>query len=279
MRRVLSLSLVSSLIVLTLLTMGLTSFAVAQNSHTRTFFVPQSRITQPIDESNLIQLKGNTIYLADAKHDRGPVDPNTPTGHIIMLLQRSPEQAAALGALMDNQQDPKSPNYHNWLTAEEFGKNFGPTDSDLAKVTGWLQSKGFTIEEVTPGRTVIFFSGTVGQVQDAFHTSIHYLNVKGEQHTSNMSDPMVPAALAPVIGGFHRLNDFRPKPLLSKAGLRKVDNSTGRFVTIPGMKNPGPAPAITYNYSGYTARTLLRRTFTQSTTRTPHLLPASPVPA
>ncbi|MGA9526913.1 MAG: protease pro-enzyme activation domain-containing protein, partial [Terriglobales bacterium] len=252
MRRVLSLSLVSSLIVLTLLTMGLTSFAVAQNSHTRTFFVPQSRITQPIDESNLIQLKGNTIYLADAKHDRGPVDPNTPTGHIIMLLQRSPEQAAALGALMDNQQDPKSPNYHNWLTAEEFGKNFGPTDSDLAKVTGWLQSKGFTIEEVTPGRTVIFFSGTVGQVQDAFHTSIHYLNVKGEQHTSNMSDPMVPAALAPVIGGFHRLNDFRPKPLLSKAGLRKVDNSTGRFVTIPGMKNPGPAPAITYSYSGYT---------------------------
>ncbi len=249
MRRVLSPSLVCRFLIFALLTTVLTSLAFAKNN--RTFFVPQARVTQSIDESQLVTLKGNTIYLADAKHDRGPVDGNERTGHIILLLRRAPEQEAVLDALMDNQQDSKSVNYHNWLTAEEFGKNFGPADSDMDKVTGWLKSKGFNVDEVPPGRTMIIFSGTVGQVQNAFHTQIHYLNVKGEIHRSNMSDPQVPAAIAPVIAGFHRLNDFHPAPLVVHSGIANYNPDSKRMERVEGS-NPGPAPAITYSGSGST---------------------------
>jgi subtilase family serine protease len=39
---------------------------------------------------------------------------------------------------------------------------------------------------------LIDFSGTAGQVREAFHTEIHNLNVKGVKHIANMSDPQIP---------------------------------------------------------------------------------------
>ena len=48
---------------------------------------------------------------------------------------------------------------------------------------------------------LIDFSGTAGQVREAFHTEIHNLDVSGERHIANMSDPQIPAALAPAIVG------------------------------------------------------------------------------
>ena len=79
---------------------------------------------------------------------------------------------------------------------------------DLDKVTGWLESHGFRVNQVYTNRILIDFSGTAGQIKDAFHTSIHQLDVKGQMHFANMGDPRIPAALAPVVKGIVSLNDF-----------------------------------------------------------------------
>jgi len=42
---------------------------------------------------------------------------------------------------------------------------------------------------------LIDFSGTAGQVRNAFQTEIHHLEVHGERHVSNVSDPRIPAQL------------------------------------------------------------------------------------
>ena len=68
---------------------------------------------------------------------------------------------------MAQQYDPKSPNFHHWLQPEEFGKLYGPSDSDIAAVTSWLQNHGFQIYQVNQGRVTIEFSGTADQVQQA----------------------------------------------------------------------------------------------------------------
>ena len=60
---------------------------------------------------------------------------------------------------------------------------------------------------------MIDFSGSAGQVREAFHTPIHNLDVNGEAHIANMSDPQIPAALAPVVTGIASLNDFKPSPM------------------------------------------------------------------
>jgi subtilase family serine protease len=132
-----------------------------------------SRITQAIDETNLTRLTGNTHPLAQARFDQGAAPDSLPMQRMLLVLKRSPAQEAALDALLDQQQDSTSPNYHQWLTPQQFGQQFGPSDQDIQTITNWLQSHGFTVAGVSNGRTVIEFSGTAGQVHQAFHTEIH----------------------------------------------------------------------------------------------------------
>src|ERR1019366_8849844 len=100
---------------------------------------------------------------------------------MLLLLQRAPEQEAALKTLMDQQQSKASPNYHQWLTPQQFGQQFGPADADVQTVTTWLQSHGFQVARVSNAKTLIEFSGTAGQVRNAFHTEIHTYLVNGAQ--------------------------------------------------------------------------------------------------
>ncbi len=97
------------------------------------------------------------------------------------------------------------------MAPEEFGARFGVSEADLARVEEWLQSHGFTINKVAPGRMSLEFSGTTAQVESTFHTSVHSFLVNGVKHWANISDPQIPAALAPVVAGVARLNDFYPR--------------------------------------------------------------------
>ncbi|MGC1594912.1 MAG: protease pro-enzyme activation domain-containing protein, partial [Candidatus Acidiferrales bacterium] len=129
----------------------------------------QARITQAVDESQLTVLKGNTYPLARAEYDRGPAPASLPMNRMLLVLRRSPEQEAALEQLLDQQQDASSPNYHQWLTPQQFGQQFGPADQDIQIISSWLQSHGFQVTRVSNGRTVVEFSGTAAQVQEALH--------------------------------------------------------------------------------------------------------------
>ena len=173
---------------------------------------PRAVITETINESKLVTLAGNTRPEATAANDRGAVADSLPMEHLWLQLRRSPEQEQALDKYLDELQDPKSPNYHQWLTAQEFEARYGPAQEDLAKITGWLQAHGFTVNLVYPNN-VIDFSGTAGQVREAFHTEIHNLEVNGKKHIANMSDPQIPAALAPAVVGVVSLNNFMPRPM------------------------------------------------------------------
>ncbi len=211
--------------------------------------VHPSLITGAIDENQLVPLKGNLHPAAIAANDRGIVDDGEPLGHVILLLNRAPELEKQLAAAIDQLHNSKSPKYHQWLTAEQFGEQYGLSDADLKAVTDWLQAKGFTVEDIPPGRTHIVFTGTVGQIRAAFHTEIHKINVHGELHRANMSEPKLPAALAPAIRGFRQLTDFRAKPLLVNEGVVKHNRETGRWEPV---STPGVAPAITFTPSACT---------------------------
>ena len=176
-----------------------------------------SRIVTNVDEANRVSLKGNTHPLALPKYDQGSVSDNLPMQHMLLVLKRSPEQEQVLDKLLEEQQNPKSPSYHKWLTAEELGKNYGPSSQDIAAVVNWLDYHGFQVNGVSKSGLVIDVSGTAGQLRTAFHTEIHSYNIRGKQHIANASDPQIPAALAPVVVGFYGLHDFKPKPAIRKA--------------------------------------------------------------
>jgi len=167
-------------------------------------------ITQPIDENRLVTLAGNTRPEANAAQDRGPVANDFPLEHMLLQLKRSPELEPEFEHYIESLTDKSSPNFRHWITAQEQGEKYGLAQQDLDTLTGWLRSHGFEVGYVYPNRTVIDFSGTAGQIREAFHTEIHELAVNGHEHFANMSDPKIPAALAPAVAGVVSLHNFKP---------------------------------------------------------------------
>ena len=218
--------------------------AICLRAESQTARAP-ARITQAIDEKNLVSLKGNVHPLARAEFDQGPISDAEPLHRMLLLLQRSPVQEAALESLLDAQQDKSSPSYHQWLTPAQFGQQFGPADADIQTVTNWLQSHGFQVTNVTAGRTLIEFSGTAAQVRSAFHTEMHTYKVNGETHIANASDPQIPAALAPVVAGPVSLNNFPIRSHLRQLGTfrRMKGSSLAQPLDKPLYTFPGCTPA------------------------------------
>ena len=219
---------------------------------------PRPLITQPIDESQLTVLKGNTHPLARPEFDLGTATATLPMQRMLLVLKRSPEQESALGRLLDDQQDKSSPSYHKWLTPEDFGKQFGPADTDIQTITAWLQAHGFQVGS-TKGRTVLEFSGSASQVQEAFHTTIHKYIVNGEQHWANAGDPSLPTSLTPAVAGVLTLHNFLKKPqiqLVKEPAAARLVSGKKPQVTFPAQNGQpvtnalGPQDyAVIYNIS------------------------------
>ncbi len=201
----------------------------------------QARIRGPIEDAQRVTLPGNTRPEANAHNDLGPVEESLPLDHMQLLLSRSPRVQQQLDAYTESLSRGDSPNYHRWLTPEEFGARFGVAQEDIDTVTGWLALHGFTVNAVYPNRMAIDFSGTAAQVREAFSTEIHNYDVNGTKHIANRRDPQIPAALAPVVAGVVSLHDFRPHPM-SKPRTKYTFNDGGAWYAV------GPADLATiYN--------------------------------
>jgi subtilase family serine protease len=170
-------------------------------------------VVDRIDESRLLALKGNTRPEANAQNDAGVVPADLAMEHMLLTMRASSERQQALQQTIDQLHDPKSPSFHKWLTPSQFGQTFGAAQQDIDAVTAWLRTHDLVVNSVYPSGMVIDFSGTAAQVQATFHTEIHYLNVGGQRHVANMSDPQIPAALAPAVAGVASLHDFSPRAM------------------------------------------------------------------
>jgi pseudomonalisin len=180
---------------------------------------PRDRITSYVDDERIVTLHGNRHPLAIPQYDAGAVSPEYRMDRMVLTLLPDDSQQEALVQLLEGQHDPESPYYHQWLTPEQYGQRFGVSEDDATQVTSWLQTHGMTVEEVTPGRLSIVFSGTASQVELAFHTRIHTYKIGNEVHHANISDPSIPDAFAGVVGGVLSLHDFRSAPMNTGARL------------------------------------------------------------
>ncbi|HEY6467140.1 MAG TPA: protease pro-enzyme activation domain-containing protein, partial [Candidatus Acidoferrales bacterium] len=241
---------VKTLLCAVLAALALPLIASAQTS--QTIAVP-SRVTQAINEADIVTLRGNTHPLAQARFDQGAAADSMPMQRMLLVLKRSANQEAALDSLLEQQQDPTSANYHHWLTPQQFGQQFGPSDQDIQTVMNWLQAHGFTVAGASNGRTVIEFSGTAGQVRQAFHTEIHRYALNGQSHWANSSDPQIPDALSPVVAGVNTLYNFPRQSMHEIVGAFNRSRATGVVtpalgsnLTFPNPCNPTSQPVCNF---------------------------------
>lgn len=176
------------------------------------FSATPDRIAGALNGGQKISLHGFVPRKALPKYDVGPANPALRFGSIMLLTTPTAGQQKAMAQLLAEQQDRKSPNYHKWLTPEQWADQFGLSSNDVQKITNWLSDQGFTNIQPARGRNWVMFSGTAAQVQSAFGTEIHQYSVNGEMHVANATSPKIPAALSGVVTGIRGLDDFYLKP-------------------------------------------------------------------
>ena len=185
-----------------------------------------NRLTQVINDKAVVSLKGTMHPLANAANDRGLANTSMQLERIQVLLRRSATQETSLKQAIRDMHTPGSASYHKWLTPNQFGKLYGPSDADIATLSNWLGAHGFTVTRVNPGKLTLEMTGSVAQFQKTFSAPIHKYQIQGQTRFANAAEPQIPAALAPVFGGFASLNNFPLKSYMQRLGTATFDPAT-----------------------------------------------------
>jgi uncharacterized protein (TIGR03437 family) len=197
----------------------------------------KARVSGPIEASREVVLKEHVHPLARSEFDRGAADAAMRLDYVTMVLKPTAAQQSDLETLLIRQQDRSSADYHKWLTPEQFADRFGLAASDIAAIGSWIEAQGLRVEDTARGRNWIAFSGTVAQIQRAFHTEIHRFLVDGKARYANATNPSVPAALADVVHFFRGLDDFEPEP---PAGIRNDTPFDPSYTSTTGAHSMAP---------------------------------------
>ena len=179
--------------------------------HANSFGQP-NRISQTIDSGRRFTMRGNLHPIADSSYDRGRVDPSLKLDRLTLVLKPSDTQAAELGRLLTELHNPRSANYHKWLTPESYADRFGLSQPDIDKIAAWLTAQQLAVTSVARARNAITVSGTVDRIERAFQTEIHTYVADGKRHYANVTEPTLPGSLEGIVLAIHGLHDFRLQP-------------------------------------------------------------------
>jgi len=155
--------------------------------------------------------------------------PETETMNLALTLKL--RNTEALQALLQNLYDPSSAQYRHFLSVRQFTEQFGPTADDYQKAIAFAKSYGLTVTNLAPNRLVLDVSGTVSQIESAFHVSMKTYHHPTENRTFFAPDqePSVDAGVP--IQGVSGLNNFEPpRPMglrYAKKGEVTKTNQTG----------------------------------------------------
>ncbi len=135
---------------------------------------------------------------------------------MLLLMQPEPSKRAALEKLLIAQQTPGDAQFHHWLTSAQFAERFSPGTQAATAVTSWLRSQGFAVAPLPQSRGWIEFSGTLAQVQTAFHTPVKVVPGSSESDGSLRykitREPSFPADIARFVRGLVSLDGSRSAP-------------------------------------------------------------------
>jgi Pro-kumamolisin, activation domain/Bacterial Ig-like domain (group 3) len=194
----------------------------------------------PLAEESYIQLPSSAHYVTRQAMDLGRVEPSRRFDRMLLVLSPSAHKEADLATLLEQQQNPSSPNHHHWLTPEEFGARFGPEAADLQRAQNWLQSAGFTVSAVAKGGRWIEFGGTAAQVESAFRTEMHSYQLAGQHYVANATDISLPVSIAQISRGPVSLNNFPKRPPTQRIeGFAGIDAQGHKIKLTPNLTAVG----------------------------------------
>ena len=208
----------------------------------------QVRIVSTIKNEERVTVPNSAPALIKRSVDTGRLPGGQSLGRMLLLLTPTDAQDQQAADLVAAQHDSSSPLFHKWLTPAQYGERFGVATEDAQRVQGWLQTQGLQVHEISRSRRFVVFSGTVGQVEQAFSTQMHSYSFNNRKFVANSTDIQIPAALSEVVKGVVRLHSDPHAPALKIGDRLQVNRKTGKIEGPYGLHFMGPADFATiYN--------------------------------
>ena len=89
----------------------------------------------------------------------------------------------ALTNLLEQIYDPASPQFHRYLTPEQFAEQFGPSPEDYRSVITFAKANGLTVTGTHSNRTLVDVSGSVADIERVFHVTMQTYQHPTESRT------------------------------------------------------------------------------------------------
>jgi len=231
---------------MTLLTLGMLSSAVAQAAGHVALPYPSAATPKAIDRGALKAQSGTT-----------------PISVTVALSLPKLNEAEALLKSLNTRGDPQ---YHKFLTADQFVARFAPTSAEVAKVIAALAKYGLAAERTTA--TTLKVTGLPADMERAFAVSLHsyevpaHENVAGYTFHAPLSRATIPAeisaSVAAVVGldsrpSLRPLHFGVPAPLPMQSPLtpaKKTGNPFGSLTVVDFANNYDVQPLYRRGVSG-----------------------------
>jgi subtilase family serine protease len=139
---------------------------------------------------------------------------------LTLTLRNQPQ----LSTLIEQLYEPTSPNYHHFLTVQQFTDQFGPTPEDYQKAINFAEKYDLTVTNTAPNRLVLDVRGTVAQINQAFRVTIEVFQHPTENRTFHAPDTEPSVEEGVPIQGVSGLNNMEPpRPMgLNRQSVKQI---------------------------------------------------------
>ena len=168
-------------------------------------------------------LPSSTPKLVTSAQNLGP---ESGSKVISMTLWLQVRNQAALDALTRQMYTKGSPNYHQFLTVEQFKSQFGPTDQAIQTVKDFAASQGLRVDSVSKSNLAVHVSGSVSDAQNAFHVQINRYQHNGTTFYAAVGTPTINHPAAAYVASVTGLHNLGAKP----TAVHPIDPSNGQPV-------------------------------------------------
>lgn len=164
-----------------------------------------SSTTSPTNAAT--EAAGSQTLLAVRDHSARDLGAYGTANPIRLSIGLRPPHPAAEQKYLDALQDESSPDFHHYLSTAQWTARFGPSAAAQQKVVAWAKAAGITVTHLYPNRLVVDVTGTAGAVEHALGVQIENYRLGTQSFFANNANPVVPAALASIVGSISGLND------------------------------------------------------------------------
>ena len=153
---------------------------------------------------------------------------------------------AGLENFIQEVQDPASPSYHQFLTPQEFTARFGPSQEDWDALVAFAKASGFEIISGTRDARDLRLTGTVANIEKAFHVTMGTYHDLTEDRTFFAVDREPTVDLPFQIWHITGLdNDSKPHPMyIKKSDYAKAHGLDPNKVVSHATTGSGPSASF-----------------------------------